>query len=231
MRSRDIIFGRLTGSAAPSPEADETQRQLRRRLAESPLANSAGDVEHFRHRATEAGAVVLRCASTDDVAALLEETLKPMRRAVLATDELTRRCGLTPYFRDRVPSLVFHDAEPSPQGTEGTVWKQRMASMDAGIGSGIAGLADAGAVIIRASEYESRSVSLLSTVHIVLLPVDRILPSMIEAAPLLRAETGAEGHSAVTIVGGPSKTADIEKVLVTGVHGPGAFVIVLIDDA
>ncbi|MDT8323573.1 MAG: LUD domain-containing protein, partial [Bacteroidota bacterium] len=164
-----------------------------------------------------------------DAAEAISAQLLPLRNVLLAGDALTRRCRIAEYHRDRPAAPTFHEADAAPGGEGAAGWKLRGASMDAGIGSGIAGIADAGAVIVHASEYESRSVSLLSALHIVLLPVAHILPSLMHAAPLLRAQDGTKGHSAVTIIGGPSKTADIEKVLVTGVHGPAAFVIVLID--
>jgi L-lactate dehydrogenase complex protein LldG len=66
--------------------------------------------------------------------------------------------------------------------------------------------------------------------HVVLLSTNNILGSLVQAASLLRAHASSAGSSAVTLVGGPSKTADIEKVLVTGVHGPRAFTIVVVDD-
>jgi L-lactate utilization protein LutC len=231
MDSRELLLARTgTGKAEPA-RADQELRELRRRIEGSAVADAEGGVERFSQRATEAGTVVLRCATPEDVAAALTAQLRSLRRVVLAGDALTRRCRFNQYFRERLPDLrVYEDGAREEEAGEVDA-KRRAADMDAGIDSGIAGIADSGAVVICASESERRSVSLLSAMHVVLLPVDRILPSLVHAAPLLRAETGAEGRSAVTIVGGPSKTADIEKVLVTGVHGPGRFVIVLIDSA
>ncbi len=229
MAGRDFPFAGLDTDNVDAAAADREMAELRRRIEGSAVAGPNDSVERFSQRATEAGAVVLRCARPEDAPAALEAQLKALGRVVLAGDTLTKRCRFDDYYRERFPDVQFF-AEDARQDAEGEkAVKHRAAGMDAGIGSGIAGIADAGAVVIRASENERRSVSLLSATHVVLLPVDRILPSLVHAASLLREETGAQGHSAVTIVGGPSKTADIEKVLVTGVHGPGRFVIVLLD--
>lgn len=229
MARRDFPFAGLNADHLDATAADREMEELRHRIESSAVAGSDDSVEHFSQRATEAGAVVLRCARPEDAPAALESQLQSLGRIVLAGDALTQRCRFDDYFRERFPDVRFcaEDARQDPEGEKAA--KLRAAEMDAGIGSGIAGIADAGAVVIRASENERRSVSLLSATHVVLLPVDRILPSLVHAASLLSEETGARGHSAVTIIGGPSKTADIEKVLVTGVHGPGRFIIVLLD--
>ena len=55
------------------------------------------------------------------------------------------------------------------------------------------------------------------------------LPSLDEAAPILRALALAPGRSMVTLVTGPSRTADIEKILILGVHGPKRLVVLLVE--
>jgi len=94
----------------------------------------------------------------------------------------------------------------------------------AGVSRASYGLADTGSVVLAASHDEPRSRHLLPDVHVSLLPEDRILPGLEE----LFAAVGGDLPSALTIVTGPSRSADIEQRHVVGVHGPGEVHVVLL---
>jgi L-lactate dehydrogenase complex protein LldG len=94
----------------------------------------------------------------------------------------------------------------------------------AGVSTALYGLADTGSVVLAASPEEPRANSLLPDVHVTLLREDRILPGLEE----LFAALGAELPSALAIVTGPSRSADIEQRLAVGVHGPREVHVVLI---
>jgi L-lactate dehydrogenase complex protein LldG len=94
---------------------------------------------------------------------------------------------------------------------------------EAGVSRAAFGLADTGSVVLAAGPEEPRARSLLPPVHVTILEAERILPGL---ADLFR-ELGAELPSALAIVTGPSRTADIEQKLVIGVHGPGEVHIVI----
>ena len=94
----------------------------------------------------------------------------------------------------------------------------------AGVSSALYGLADTGSVVLAPSADEPRARSLLPEVHVALLHEDRILPGLAE----LFAALGDELPSALAIVTGPSRSADIEQKLVVGVHGPGEVHVVLL---
>lgn len=93
----------------------------------------------------------------------------------------------------------------------------------AGVSRAVYGLADTGSVVLAASPEEPRAASLLPAVHVSLLEESRILPGLAE----LFAAVGANLPSALAIVTGPSRSADIEQVLAIGVHGPGEVHVVL----
>jgi L-lactate dehydrogenase complex protein LldG len=94
---------------------------------------------------------------------------------------------------------------------------------DAGVSDAAYGLADTGSVVLLASD-EPRARSLLPFVHVTRLREDRILPGLAE----LLARLGPDLPSAVSIVTGPSRSADIEQRLAVGVHGPGEVHVVLL---
>jgi len=82
-------------------------------------------------------------------------------------------------------------------------------------------LADTGTLVLFSGSSGGRWISLTPNVHICLLPMERILPSLDDLFPLLaQKENGAALGSAITFITGPSRTADIELTLVMGAHGP-----------
>jgi L-lactate dehydrogenase complex protein LldG len=93
----------------------------------------------------------------------------------------------------------------------------------AGVSHALYGLADTGSIVLAASPDEPRARSLLPAVHVSLLHENRILPGLAE----LFDELGDDLPSALAIVTGPSRSADIEQHLVIGVHGPGEVHVVL----
>ena len=101
------------------------------------------------------------------------------------------------------------------------------AAADAGLSSADTALAETGSVILSSGPTESRMATLLPPIHIVLLPTSR-LTSDIFTWTQARQETIPAN---ITLVSGPSKTADIEQTMAVGVHGPKRFVVIVYEDA
>ncbi len=94
----------------------------------------------------------------------------------------------------------------------------------AGVSTALYGLADTGSVVLAAGPDEPRRNSLLPEAHVTMLAEDSILPGLDE----LFAALGSELPSALAIVTGPSRSADIEQKLAVGVHGPREVHVVLL---
>jgi L-lactate utilization protein LutC len=99
------------------------------------------------------------------------------------------------------------------------------ATADVGITSADYALADTGTLVMIASPQEARLVSLLPPAHIAVVPRDRILTGLDELFTL--APLPADVTSSMVLITGPSRTADIEQILVRGVHGPGQITVVI----
>jgi L-lactate dehydrogenase complex protein LldG len=69
-------------------------------------------------------------------------------------------------------------------------------------------------------------ISLLPPVHVAVLPRALILTGLDELFTLL--PNPAEESSSMLFITGPSRTADIEQILVRGVHGPGEIHVVVV---
>lgn len=78
-------------------------------------------------------------------------------------------------------------------------------------------LADTASLVLLGGRGRARSVSLVPSIHIAVVPAERIIPSYRHLLSHLNARTLP---SNMTVITGPSKTADIEATLVHGAHGP-----------
>lgn len=90
------------------------------------------------------------------------------------------------------------------------------------------GIAEIGTLVGNSTSIESRLVSILPPIHLVFVRTKNILPTLSEVIALYNKDLGQLPRY-LTFVSGPSRTADIERVLTIGVHGPGRLIIVLID--
>ncbi|PKN08893.1 MAG: hypothetical protein CVU73_06585 [Deltaproteobacteria bacterium HGW-Deltaproteobacteria-8] len=108
---------------------------------------------------------------------------------------------------------------------------QALAQVDLGLTFAQAALLDSGSLVLIAGAQRPRSVSLLPPTHVCLVPRASLLPDVSALPELLSRQRGPSGllPSCLNLVTGPSSTADIELVLVRGVHGPGALDIVGLD--
>ena len=100
------------------------------------------------------------------------------------------------------------------------------AAADAGITSADYALADTGSLVMLSSPREARMISLLPPLHLAVVPRSRLLSGLDELFSILpdpEAQT-----SAMVLITGPSRTADIEQILVRGVHGPREVHVLLV---
>ena len=90
-------------------------------------------------------------------------------------------------------------------------------------------LADSGTILVCAGSQASRQISLLPTAHLVLAHARQIYPNIAEAFLAIQQKHGTTlPGSALTLITGPSRTADIEKVLIKGVHGPTRILAIIL---
>jgi L-lactate dehydrogenase complex protein LldG len=87
-------------------------------------------------------------------------------------------------------------------------------------------LANTGTLVQNSTAVEQRLASSLTFIHIAIIATDRLLSDL----PALLTKIDPRESSYIAMVTGPSRTADIERVLTIGVHGPERLVIVFVDD-
>ena len=104
-----------------------------------------------------------------------------------------------------------------------------MFEVDVGITDVHAALAESGTLVCCADECHSRSLSLVPPAHLAVVRQRDILPDMIDYWAFAGSKSPEMRTSSISFITGPSKTADIEGKLITGVHGPGRVHILLVD--
>jgi L-lactate dehydrogenase complex protein LldG len=96
--------------------------------------------------------------------------------------------------------------------------------VEAGLTGAVAGLAHTGTIVVPGGGGRSQLASLLPPIHIAVLAADTIYATMkdwlAESGERLLKETPQ-----VSLISGPSRTADIEMTLTTGVHGPKRLIV------
>jgi len=129
---------------------------------------------------------------------------------------------------------AFDALEKTCQAEGITLIKEDIRQYPWGIDMGVAlmdfGIADTGTLVLDSSSEETRLSTMLSEFHAAILPVSRIRKSaqaMEEALKDLTREPG----SYLAFITGASRTADIERVLALGVHGPLELHIMLVEEA
>ena len=85
--------------------------------------------------------------------------------------------------------------------------------------------ADTGTLVQDAAAVAKRLVSTLPDIQVAILGADRILADLAEVLERIHPDQ----TNYISFITGPSRTADIERVLTIGVHGPGRLVIVVVD--
>ena len=98
------------------------------------------------------------------------------------------------------------------------------ADVAVGVATGCLGVAENGAVALRADAAPHRALHFLCERLILLLDATAIVPDLHAALERLAPDAAWLPH--LVLVAGPSKTADIEQALVVGAHGPRALAVV-----
>ena len=87
-------------------------------------------------------------------------------------------------------------------------------------------VAATGSILI-SSAAAGRGASIVAPVHIVVAEIAQLVPDLASAVEHVRKSGGVTGSSCLCLITGSSRTADIEKILVLGAHGPRRVVVIL----
>lgn len=106
--------------------------------------------------------------------------------------------------------------------------KEVLARVQLGVTSCQFAIAETGTLLLSLETETSRLISLLPPVHVAIFTPQQLVATLAEALKRLRVENQLD--PAVTLITGPSRTADIELTLTVGIHGPKHFYAILLDE-
>ncbi len=105
---------------------------------------------------------------------------------------------------------------------------------DIGISGANLAVAESGTLVIISNEGNARLATSLPPVHIALVTTEKFVETLEQAITLIKvlipASSGLKLTSYLSFITGPSRTTDIEKELVTGVHGPQELHVIILDN-
>ena len=81
-------------------------------------------------------------------------------------------------------------------------------------------VARTGSIFVTARPAGGRALSVLPPAHLVIARREQLVPDLAAALALMRERYDGHWPSSLALITGPSRTADIEKILVMGAHGP-----------
>jgi len=153
------------------------------------------------------------------------------RSALCWRHPLLDRFGLSDWLMQQcvaqVDSKSLAGRSPSEQRTD-------MLAADIGITSCTWALAETGSLVMAHDTDNERVASLVPPVYLAIVSREQIVADLFDVYDRLgeRFAERKDGRwpSNVTLITGPSKTGDIESKLVVGVHGPGKWHVIVVDE-
>lgn len=92
-------------------------------------------------------------------------------------------------------------------------------------------VARTGSILMTSAQASGRTVSVYAPIHICIAFTDQLVYDIKDALQLMKDKYAGKLPSLLTLASGPSRTADIEKTLVVGVHGPKEVYVFLVERA
>ena len=215
--SVDALLARVRAAVRAQPVMVTTvpDQTVVRRIAR----DRAGLAELTDLFAAKAAAVGMRVTRTDDagVDAVVTKLLENRGKTVVAVRDTALAARATTAVGAAGAHLVPNDNDDV------------LFDCEVGITDVDAAIAESGSIVV-STNGRIRNAWITPPVHIAIVRASQIIPDLVdlfESHPDA-SQTDALDAASTTIITGPSKTADIEGVLVTGVHGPAVVEIVLV---
>lgn len=106
--------------------------------------------------------------------------------------------------------------------------KRELESCSVGVTECDALIAQTGSILLTARSAGGRALSVYPPHHVVVATVDQVVPDLPTAFERLESSYAPNYPSLISLVTGPSRTGDIERVIVLGAHGPKRLTVLLI---
>lgn len=180
-------------------------------------------IQHFTSNMEAAGGYVVHVAGMEQVKQFITTKVGEMSASRILRQNQKELSELN--LEGALPQTDISVWNDNPN----TDWRSTAAEADFGIVVADHAAAYTGSMVVMSSPNKGRSVSLLPTVLIVIIPIERLKTRLGEILVNFD-EDGRENLPAgIHFISGPSRSADIENDLTIGVHGPGIVYALLVD--
>ena len=234
MNARDSILARVrealragsSGSSYAKASKDEPLSENETQLADGPgevrrflpkvPGDFAGQVTLFAERSQSLKTEFLSCA--DEAAASAQLKMVSDREG---WESVALPAG------SEIGALLAGVSIAKLEVSRSTV-KTDLEKVSAGITGCDALIAQTGSVLLTAKSGGGRALSVLPIHHVVVATASQLVADLPAAFELLERKYGPNFPSFMTFITGPSRTGDIERVLVLGAHGPRKLTVILV---
>lgn len=108
---------------------------------------------------------------------------------------------------------------------------QKLEQCDASVTLCEALVARTGSIFVSSAQAAGRRLTIYPPTHIVVAYTSQLYSEIEDGLKAVKAKYAPGFPSMLSMISGPSRTADIEKTLVLGAHGPKALIVILVDDS
>lgn len=178
--------------------------------------------EQFTTNFQNAGGHVYRVQDMDEAKAFIVNKANDMLARYMLRQNVEELAALR--LEDELPDTRVSVWNSDKQED----WKARAAETDIGIVIADYAVAYTGSITVLSSEDKGRSVSLLPTAVIAIIPIERLKTRLGEVLFDFDVAGQSGLPAGIHFISGPSRSADIENDLTIGVHGPGIVFAVLV---
>jgi L-lactate utilization protein LutC len=235
--SRAEILGKIRlGLAKPRTEHHDGHRSQISHIRELFASAYPPDslIEKFRTEFERVSGKLAVCKNSD----LAVDTIKDLilsscfKQVAVSKHAVCRQLCLLEKLRTELPEVQFWGEDINSENPFARLsLRGTLAQVQLSITGAEYLVADIGSILVSAGAQASRQISLLPSTHLVIATPDQIFPNMAELFLSIHEQCGENlPGSALTLITGPSRTADIEKVLIKGVHGPTRLLAILLAD-
>ncbi len=160
----------------------------------------------------------------------LRATFKLVKDANELTAELRALRDTEKWQRVATHKSQFAQAQAAGLGlptlvTDDGYDKHELEQCDVGISECDALIAQTGTVLVTSKTAGGRALSCLPPHHVVIARREQLVADLPAAFALVKQRHGAKYPSMISFITGPSRTGDIERILVLGAHGPKKLTI------
>ncbi|WP_094096107.1 LutC/YkgG family protein [Paenibacillus physcomitrellae] len=186
-------------------------------------------IERFTANFQSAGGHVARCLTMEEAKTFIADKARETSAKYIIRQDQPEldALGLENELPEAKLTVWNHGQEPAEHAQEED-WKARAAEADMGIVLVDYATAYTGSMTVLSSKAKGRSVSLLPTILMAILPVERLRTRLGET--LVHFDRAGRDNlpAGIHFISGPSRSADIENDLTIGVHGPGIVYAILV---